>query len=130
MKSILRVVGCLVAGSVMAMAASQAQAQRPAHYYPARPTFSPYFLYRQVNTTGIPNYYSFVEPAKQYRDFMVRRPTTARRTESLIGDSKTVARLIERELRERPSTGIGAAAVPARYGDYGHFYSTPTPGRR
>ncbi len=128
MKSILRVVACLVAATCMAD--SQAQAQRPAHYYPARPTFSPYLLYRQINLTGIPNYYTYVRPATQYRDFLVRSQPSPRSRQRLVGDSDAVARIIERELRQRPSTGIGAAAIPARYGDYSHFYRAPGSGRR
>ena len=128
MKSILQVVVCLVAATFLAD--SQAQAQRPAHYYPARPTFSPYLLYRQINLTGIPNYYAYVRPAEQYRDFLVRSQPSPRNRQRLAGDSDAVARIIERELRQRPSTGIGAAATPARYGDYGHFYRSPPSGRR
>ncbi len=131
MKSILRMVACLAAGFVMATAASSAQAQRPAHYYPSRPTFSPYLLYRQLNLTGIPNYYSYVQPATQYRDFLIRgqtRPAAARR-ESLIG-AREIANMVERRLEQRPSTGIGAPAIPARYGDYSHYYNAPAAGAR
>ena len=70
-------------GVLMALACQHAQAQRPAHYYPSRPTFSPYLLYNQVNLTGIPNYYTFVQPATQYRDFLQRKQaTTSHRTRS------------------------------------------------
>ena len=117
---------CVVAGLLIALACQDADAQRPAHYYPARPTFSPYLLYNQVNLTGIPNYYSYVQPATQYRDFLSRAQPTNRGTgrETLVSE-QAVARIIQQELRERSTTGIGAAAVPASYGNYSHFYSRP-----
>ena len=121
---------CAVAGLLMALACQDVQAQRPAQYYPARPTFSPYLLYKQVNLTGIPNYYSYVRPATAFQDFVTRAPTVYRQAprETLINE-QAVARVIQQELRERTTTGIGAAAVPAVYGNYSHFYSTATPGR-
>ncbi len=121
----------VAAGLMMALLAQQAEAQRPAHFYPARPTFSPYLLYRQVNLTGIPNYYSYVRPATAYRDFLTRSQETYRpgQRQTLISE-QAVARIVTEQLRERGTTGIGAAAVPAVYGNYSHFYSSGNGPRR
>ena len=122
---------CLVLVTLFVVAASQkAQAQRPAHYYPARQPFSQYLLYRQVNSTGIPNYYSFVRPATQFRDFVSRsRPETARRqTVNAVGNE--VRDVLQSQLRQRPTTGIGQPAIPATYGETLQFYARPLRGRR
>lgn len=121
---------CFLVAAFMVIAVCQeTQAQRPAHYYPARPTFSTYLLYRQLNSTGIPNYYQYVRPATQFRDFLSRsqaRTTSARQTVSVEGQ---VAEILDKQLRQRATTGIGQAAVPARFNDTSHFY-TPRATRR
>ncbi len=122
---------CLLLAALFVIAASQeTHAQRPAHYYPARPTFSTYLLYRQLNSTGIPNYYSYVRPATQYRDFLTRseaRDNSSRQTLSLEGE---VARVLDSQLRQRATTGIGQPSVPARFNDTTHFYTQPATRRR
>lgn len=110
-------------GLVFVVAVSpKTQAQRPARFYPARPTFSNFLLYRQLNGTGLPNYYSFIRPSTQYRDFLRRsnRPTARDRT--TLSVEQEVARALESQLRQRVSTGIGQPSVPAQFNDTSHFY--------
>ena len=54
-----------VLGFVSFAYANSASAQ--SSYQPARPTFSPYFSYFQVNTTGLPNYQTFIAPERRIR---------------------------------------------------------------
>ena len=122
---------CLLLAALFVIAAcQQTHAQRPAHYYPARPTFSTYLLYRQINTTGIPNYYSYVRPETQYRDYLSRsqaRSNSSRQTLSVEGE---VSRILDSQLRQRASTGIGQPSIPARFNDTSHFYAPTRPRRR
>jgi hypothetical protein len=116
---------------LVAALAEQSHAQRPSHYYPARPTFSTYLLYRQFNGTGIPNYYQYVRPATQFRDFVNRTTETGRRTTTQVLDvERQVERALESQLRQRPTTGVGRAAIPAQFGNTSHFYQRPEIGRR
>jgi len=122
---------CFLVTAFLTVAACQeTHAQRPAHYYPARPTFSTYLLYRQLNATGIPNYYQYVRPATQFRDFIGRseaRTTSARQTLSVEGQ---VSEILDNQLRQRATTGIGQASVPARFNDTSHFYGPRATRRR
>lgn len=49
----------------LSLAVANVQAQRPMRYQPARPVLSPHLLYRQLDTTGVPNYYVHVRPATE-----------------------------------------------------------------
>lgn len=110
--------------------ADSAQAQQPSHYYPARPTFSTYLLYRQFNATGVPNYYQYVRPSTQYRDFLTRRPpSTAGSRRQTLSVEQQVATALENQLRQRSTTGIGRPSVAAQFNDTSHFYP-PTPTTR
>jgi hypothetical protein len=130
MKKIKIACGLLAALFVVGIA-DRASAQRPSHFYPARPTFSAYLLYKQFNATGIPNYYTFVRPEVNFRDYVRRTerfPASQRQPVSNIEEQ--VGRALESQLRQRTSTGIGTPAVPARYGDTSHFFPTTTRPRR
>ena len=120
MRKIQLICIALAIGFVIGMS-DTAEAQRPGHFFPARPTFSSYLLYRQVNNTGIPNYYSYVRPANQNRTL---RPatinSTSRRQALSIEDE--VAKVLESQLRQRVTTGIGQPSVAAQFGDTSHFY--------
>lgn len=113
------------------VACQNATAQRPNHFTPARQTFSPYLLYNQVNSTGIPNYYTYVQPATQFRDFVNQIPPETRRAprQPLVNE-RAVARILDQQLRERATTGIGAASVPASFGNRSHYYTAPRRARR
>lgn len=119
---------CVMVALFVTAMAEQTHAQRPAHYYPARPTFSTYLLYRQFNATGIPNYYSYVRPETQYRDFLTR-PTRDYGRQTLTVEQE-VSRVLETHLRQRTSTGIGQPAMSAQFGDTSHFYQRPNIRRR
>jgi len=115
----------------VAVSCQSVDAQRPAHYVPARQTFSNYLLYRQINGTGIPNYYSFVRPAQQSRDFASRAQVfDSRAGRQSLTVQQEVARAIESQLTQRPFTGVGRAAVPAQFGETTHFYRRPPIRRR
>ncbi len=121
---------CLLAAVMVIGMAQSARAQRPAHYYPARPAFSSYLLYRQLNATGIPNYYSYVRPATQYRDFLARNPQAPNEgRQTLMRVEREVARVVETQLRQRTTTGIGQPSVPAQFGEMSHFYPRSPVGR-
>ena len=126
------IASCLLACLALAVTTQEAQAQRPAHYYPARPTFSTYLLYRQFNGTGIPNYYQYVRPAQTFRDFLVRNPPSTQRQQdnSLMTIRNEVTKTIESQLRQRATTGIGQPSIPAQFGETSHFYPRPRPRRR
>ncbi|MFK8111290.1 MAG: hypothetical protein AB8B91_03785 [Rubripirellula sp.] len=123
---------CFLFAAMLTIAmADTAEAQRPGHYYPARPTFSTYLLYRQFNATGVPNYYQYVRPASQYRDFLSRsQPQNgggSRRQQLSV--EQQVASALENQLRQRTTTGIGQPSVPAQFNETSHFYPR-TPNRR
>lgn len=110
--------------------ATESQAQRPAHYYPTRPTFSPYMFYRQFNGTGLPNYYTFVRPRSIYRDFLKREQApSVQRNQRLINEGD-VSVIVDNALRERATTGIGQAAQAGRFMDTSHFYPSAATQRR
>ncbi len=121
----------LLAALLIIGSSSEAQAQRPAHYYPARPTFSPYLFYRQFNATGLPNYYTQIRPANRFYQEFVARSRAAPRIEArqtLIGE-RHVAEIVENQLRQRATTGIGQPSIPAQFMDTSHYYPA-TPIRR
>jgi hypothetical protein len=122
----------LLATLFVATLATSAAAQGPAHYYPAKPTFSTYLLYRQLNTTGIPNYYQYVRPASQFRDFTDRTPAAigAEARRQTLTVEQQVAIVLENELRTRATTGIGQPSVPAQFNDTSHFFPRPDIRRR
>ncbi|MGE0756004.1 MAG: hypothetical protein AB7F89_19980 [Pirellulaceae bacterium] len=105
--------------------------QRPAHYAPSRPVLSPYFFYSAINTTGLPNYYTYVRPAIQFEAFLQRSNVMAGRadTRSRLTDGE-VTSIVERQLRLRETTGAGAPALPGNYMDLSHFYGTSATGTR
>jgi hypothetical protein len=107
--------------------ADRCSAQRPGHFYPARPTFSANLLYRQFNATGIPNYYYYVRPEQQIRDYLIqpqRGPDPQRQV--LTNVEQEVGRVLESQLRQRTSTGIGRPRAAARFGDTSHFFPRTT----
>lgn len=115
----------------VAASCQSVDAQRPAHYYPARQTFSNYLLYRQLNGTGIPNYYSYVRPAQQNREFVSRaRSYDSRGGRQSLNVEQEVARALESRLTQRLNTGVGQPAVPAQFGETSHFYRRPQTRRR
>ncbi len=107
--------------------AQESHAQRPAHYYPARPTFSAYLLYQQFNGTGIPNYYQYVRPETQFRDFIVRNPAVLADRRQVLTVEQQVQQVLQTQLRQRVTTGIGQPSIPAQFGDTSHFYQRPQP---
>lgn len=122
----------LFAALLLIGSSESAQAQRPAHYYPARPVFSPYLYYGQFNSTGLPNYYTQVRPQTTfYRDFLSRAHAAPRALDrqSLMGE-RQVAEIVENQLRQRLTTGIGQPSVQARFLDTSHFYTNPASRRR
>jgi hypothetical protein len=110
-----------------------AQYPRPSHYYPSRPPISPYFGYSQVNTTGVPSYYTFVRPAQEQAALYSR---TYSRTNAYYAAPRTaineslIADMVVDRLDVRQTTGIGAPSVPATFQDRMHFYPQPVIGRR
>ena len=122
---------CLLAGLLVVAASQVAEAQRPAHFYPARPAFSSFLLYRQFNATGIPNYYTFVRHEQRFRDFAIqnqeRRSVGIRQPLTIEGE---VARELDNLLRQRAVTGIGLPAVPAQFGQTSHFFPRSVPARQ
>ena len=124
---------CLIAVIVATVSfCSSAQAQRPAHYYPARPTFSPYLLYRQVNATSIPNYYTYVQPARSvYQDSFVssREAPRIQRQQTLLRQDE-VNQIIEGRLGLRVSTGVGQPSQAATFLNTSHYFPTGTVPRR
>ncbi len=123
---------CVSAGFLLFSSAADVSAQHPAHYYPARPTFSPYLLYNQFNGTGLPNYYSFVRPAQIYNDYASRtRPSyyAESQRQSLISQQQ-VAEIVDNQIRERLTTGIGAASQAATFQNTSHYYPQQPPRRR
>ena len=110
--NLIRLVCFLLATLFVVAMSESASAQRPGHYYPARPTFSTYLLYRQLNGTGVPNYYQFVRPASQYRDFLSRsQPAVGGRRRQTLSVEQQVATALENQLlqtnndRDRPTFG-------------------------
>ncbi len=121
----------VVFAALFVIASSQsAEAQRPAHYYPARQTFSNYLLYAQLNGTGIPNYYSYVRPANQFTEFLARSQNDLTRGPATLTVEQQVGRALDAQLRQRVTTGIGQASVPAQFGNTSHFYQQTTVQRR
>ena len=53
---------------------------------------------------------------------------TRRQTLSAVGNE--VRDVLQSQLRQRPTTGIGQPAIPATYGETLQFYSRPISGRR
>jgi len=126
----INLVCCVMAALLATAMAQETHAQRPAHFYPARPTFSTYLLYRQVNGTGIPNYYQYVRPETQFRDFVQRDQSRLNSRNQVLSVEAEVARAFDSQLRQRATTGIGQAAIPAQFGDTSHFYQRPEVRRR
>jgi hypothetical protein len=122
----------MIAWSTMSLTAL-AQGPLPARYTPARPTISPYFAYSAINTTGLPNYYTYVQPFQQ------TQYTTAARRDLVAPNSydsrvslteRSIEELLDRRLSQRLTTGGGAPATAATFQNYSHFYPRPTAGRR
>ncbi|EMI20493.1 secreted protein [Rhodopirellula maiorica SM1] len=122
---------CVAAGFLLGGNASSASAQQPAHYYPARPTFSPYMFYRQFNGTGLPNYYTFVRPREIYRDYITRsRPSYyAESQRQRVISQDQVSEIVDNQIRERLTTGVGMASQAASFQNTSHYYPR-TPVRR
>lgn len=119
-----------VVALLMAAMAEESHAQRPAHFYPARPTFSSYLLYRQFNGTGIPNYYQYVRPETAFRDYVTRNPPILSDRRQTLTVEDRVDQVLDSKLRQRLTTGIGSPSVPGQFNNTGHFYQRPAPRRR
>jgi hypothetical protein len=125
----LSALAMVAATFLLGTAVAEAQFPRPAHYTPARPPLSPYFGYAQINTTGLPSYYTFVRPAQEAAALYSRTysrtnayytPPSGALNESLIAD------MVVDRLEVRQTTGIGAPSVPATFQNRLHYYS-PSP---
>jgi hypothetical protein len=121
----------LVAAGLFLLAGTSAWAQRPAHYYPLRQPISPYLFYSAINTTGLPNYYTYVQPRLQFQTFLERtRLLTGRFDDrNRLGEIRLSPTPPTRVLEVRETTGYGAPALPGTFMEYSHYYSI-TPGRR
>jgi hypothetical protein len=120
----------LVAGLFLA-SGGVARAQRPAHYFPVRPPLSPYLYYSAVNTTGLPNYYTYIRTTQQFQSFLDRSRAQIGRIENRLrlGDTGGVSDEAARQVELRETTGYGSPAVPGTFMEYSHYYSI-RPGRR
>ena len=91
-------------------------------YQPSRPTFSPYFSYFQVNTTGLPDYQTFIQPQRQLRAQIQREQNRLRsveRTQLSLQREATRLRLGSM-IREDPNA---RRVVPAaRFLNYSGFF--------
>jgi hypothetical protein len=116
----------LLSVGFLLMTSATAWAQRPAHYYPLHAPLSPYLYYSAINTTGLPNYYTYIRPAQRFQSYLERRPTDLARLETRVRlDESRVAEMIQRHLEVRETTGLGAPATPATFMDYSHYFSRP-----
>ena len=126
----------LAAICVLGLLGEKAHAQtRPSHYVPARPTISPYFAYSAINTTGLPNYYTYIQPLQQQTQLALAAQADPRQTlgydNRIAFTERSLGEALDRQLRQRSTTGAGAPATAATFQDYGHFYpSMPKGGRR
>ena len=122
--SLLAVVACVIL-------ADAAMAQNRGRYQPAVPPISPYQNYFRARTVAdIPNYYSFVRPEVQTRDFVRRqysfnqvqnRRVGAIERQFLLGGG-------ESNISLRPTmTGVGQASTAAGFMNYQQFYSFQLP---
>lgn len=129
----VRKVAVLLGFTSLWLFASSADAQYGVgRYQPARPTFSPYLFYGQFNGTGIPNYYTFVRPGQIYQEYIHRNaltPNPGNDRQSLITEQQ-VSQLIDTQLRQRQTTGVGTNAVPASFQNTSHFFPVPRIQRR
>ncbi len=112
------------------------QGRLPSQYVPARPTISPYFAYSAINTTGLPNYYTYIQPLQQqsqlgYLALPASRAPLAYDGRMTLTES-SLSELLDRQLRQRLTTGGGAPATASTFQNYSHFYPSlaPSPGRR
>ena len=110
----------------------QAQSH-PSHFVPARPTISPYFAYSAVNTTGLPNYYTYIQPLQQHTQiaaaFTDPRVSLGYENRAVLTE-RSIAELLDRQLRQRVTTGGGAPSTAATFQTYSHYYPTANPVRR
>ena len=121
-----------ISSVIVLLTTSTVSAQNPAHYYPARPVFSPYLFYGQFNGTGIPNYYTFVRPGQIYQEYASRRQTgnfDGDQRQRLISENQVEA-IVDNQLRQRLSSGVGSTTLPAGFQDRSHFYPRPQAKRR
>ena len=115
--------------------AAFAQGTLPSHYIPVRPTISPYFAYSAINTTGLPNYYTYIQPLQQ-QALIGQRVQQQIRASSSTADNRvtlnerTFGEMLDRHLQQRLTTGGGAPATAATYQNYSHYYQRPGSGRR
>lgn len=108
-----------------------AMAQSSAQYIPPRPAISPYFAYSAVNTTGLPNYYTYIRPAQQARTFFEKEQANRARDEArLILDERRLDDLSQRRVDQRSTTGTGTTAVAGAFQQYSHYYPNPAVVRR
>ena len=124
----------LMALGLFVCAGNVAWAQRPAHYFPLHQPLSPYLYYSAINTTGLPNYYTYIRPQTQFRAFLERRVSENLRGGETGGrirlDENRVAEIVARQLEVRETTGLGATALHGTYMDYSHYFSQPATRRR
>ena len=114
-----------MAALLVIVSSQGASAQRPRKFQPARATFSPYLLYSQFNGTGIPNYYSYVRPARDARDFVQRVQSVSQRQPLTTDIEQAVDSALDEKLRQRQTTGSGQPFMPALFNDRSHFYPSP-----
>jgi hypothetical protein len=128
MKTQVQLLGFLV---VLFCGSTQAFAQTPAHYYPVRPPISPYFAYSAINTTGLPNYYTYIRPAQQQAQYAMMAEQANRMSAAtrVVLTEQSVGEMVQRQLMERQTTGYGAPAVAATFQDLSHFYPTTSQAR-
>jgi hypothetical protein len=112
----------LVAAVLVAWLAQDALAQAPPRrYQPARPTISPYLNLFRPEVSPLPNYYSFVRPQFQERDFQGRQQAINVQQQAEI---QTVNQgLLQIAEPSIPSTGRGGT-----FRNYSHFFRAPTGG--
>jgi hypothetical protein len=129
MKTHIQLLGFAVA---IICGGAEAFAQLPAHYYPVKPPMSPYFAYSAFNTTGLPNYYTYVRPALQEQQYMRMAEQASRAamvSSRIVLSEQAVGEIVQRTLMERQTTGYGAPAVAATFQDLSNFYPRAAPAR-
>lgn len=119
------ILAAVLAAMLMSLSVSTAAAQQPAHFYPARPKFSNYLLYQQFNATGIPNYYTFVQPAERFQRALSQAEAPRQRAQVPLTLEQEVAAVLDAQLSQRLTTGVGRPAVPAQFNQTSHYYRIP-----
>lgn len=93
---------------------ASAQGPRGARYQPARPTVSPYLDLFRLNTSPLPNYYTYVRPFQEQQAF--NQQTTAALQQVRQGFQQSQA--LRQEDQTFAPTGTGAT-----FRNFLHYYS-------